>query len=117
MKELWENESDHGGRNEMAGLKGKSGPPGNMNAFKHGLAAIQKRLEEGVPNEETVRMKQIRLTVTTLMLAFRLNHLAGGCRYLLISAPCRLSIFRESAARELSEDSRQIGAYSKGYYS
>ena len=27
----------------MAGLKGKSGPPGNMNAFKHGLAAIQKR--------------------------------------------------------------------------
>jgi hypothetical protein len=27
------------GQNEMAGLKGKSGPPGNMNAFKHGLAA------------------------------------------------------------------------------
>jgi hypothetical protein len=33
----------------MAGLKDKSGPPGNMNAFKHGLAAIQKRREEGVP--------------------------------------------------------------------
>jgi hypothetical protein len=30
----------------MAGLKGKSGPPGNMNAFKHGLAATQKRREE-----------------------------------------------------------------------
>ena len=30
----------------MAGLKGKSGPPGNMNAFKHGLAAIQKRRED-----------------------------------------------------------------------
>ena len=30
----------------MAGMKGKSGPPGNMNAFKHGLAAIQKRREE-----------------------------------------------------------------------
>jgi hypothetical protein len=27
----------------MAGLKGKSGPPGNMNAFKHELAAIPKR--------------------------------------------------------------------------
>ena len=25
----------------MAGLKGKSGLPGNMNVFKHGLAAIQ----------------------------------------------------------------------------
>ena len=32
----------------MAGLKGKSGPPGNMNAFKHGLAAIQKRREESI---------------------------------------------------------------------
>jgi|RhiMetdeSRZDD1v2_1073273.scaffolds.fasta_scaffold67747_8 hypothetical protein len=30
MKQLWENESCHVGRNEMAGLKGKSGPPGNM---------------------------------------------------------------------------------------
>ena len=27
----------------MAALKGKSGPPGNMNAFKHGLAAIQSK--------------------------------------------------------------------------
>jgi hypothetical protein len=29
-------------------LKGKSGPPGNMNAFKHGLAAIQKQLRNRV---------------------------------------------------------------------
>jgi hypothetical protein len=35
----------------MAGLKGKSGPPGNMNAFKHGLAAIQKRREDGIPTK------------------------------------------------------------------
>jgi hypothetical protein len=27
----------------MARLKGKSGPPGNMNAFKHGRPSIQKR--------------------------------------------------------------------------
>jgi hypothetical protein len=33
------------------GVKGKSGPPGNMNAFKHGLAAIQKRREESVATE------------------------------------------------------------------
>jgi hypothetical protein len=38
VKQLGENQSCHLGRNEMAGLKGKSGPPGNMNAFKHGLA-------------------------------------------------------------------------------
>jgi hypothetical protein len=43
----------------MAGLKGKSGPPGNMNAFKHGLASIQKRREEDVPtqHEENVRQQ------------------------------------------------------------
>jgi hypothetical protein len=43
----------------MAGLKGKSGPPGNMNAFKHGLAAIQKRREESVTtdHEEGVRQQ------------------------------------------------------------
>jgi len=34
-----ENESRHLGQNEMAGLKGKSGPPGNMNAFKYRLAS------------------------------------------------------------------------------
>ena len=31
--------------------KGKSGPPGNMNAFKHGLAAIQKRRDESITTE------------------------------------------------------------------
>jgi hypothetical protein len=42
----------------MAGLKGKSGPPGNMNAFKHGLAAIQKRREEGIPTEHEESVRQ-----------------------------------------------------------
>ena len=42
----------------MAGLKGKSGPLGNMNAFKHGLAAIQKRREEGVPTEHEENVRQ-----------------------------------------------------------
>jgi hypothetical protein len=51
MKPVAKNESRHLGQNEMAGLKGKSGPPGNMNAFKHGLAAIQKRREEAVTTE------------------------------------------------------------------
>jgi hypothetical protein len=43
----------------MAGLKGKSGPPGNMNAFKHGLAAIQKRREEEISthHEENIRQQ------------------------------------------------------------
>src|SRR5262249_2428746 len=42
-----------------SGIKGRSGPPGNMNAFKHGLASIQKRREEGVStqHEENVRQQ------------------------------------------------------------
>ena len=32
----------------MAGVKGRSGPPGNQNNFKHGLSAIEKRREAGV---------------------------------------------------------------------
>jgi hypothetical protein len=40
------------------GMKGRSGPPGNMNAFKHGLASIQKRREEGVPTEHEENVRQ-----------------------------------------------------------
>jgi len=42
----------------MPGLKGKSGPPGNMNAFKHGLAAIEKRREESVTTEHEESARQ-----------------------------------------------------------
>ena len=42
----------------MAGLKGKSRPPGNLNAFKHGLAAIQKRREESVTTEHEESVRQ-----------------------------------------------------------
>ena len=42
----------------MAGLKGKSGPPGNMNAFMHGLAVIQKRREESVTTEDEENVRQ-----------------------------------------------------------
>ena len=42
----------------MAGLKGKSGPPGNMNAFKHGLAAVQKRREESITTEHEESVRQ-----------------------------------------------------------
>ena len=41
------------------GIKGKSGPPGNMNAFKHGLAAIEKKQEAGLlsSSDEGVRQQ------------------------------------------------------------
>ena len=31
----------------MAGIRGRSGPPGNQNAFRHGLAAVQQRRLNG----------------------------------------------------------------------
>jgi hypothetical protein len=31
----------------MAGKKGQSGPPGNANAFRHGLAAVHRRRADG----------------------------------------------------------------------
>ena len=71
-KQLWENESCDWGGNEIAGLKGKSGPPGNMNAFKHWLAAIQKRREEGVTteHEENVRQQILDGLIAGLALRF-----------------------------------------------
>ena len=41
----------------MAGIRGKSGPPGNQNAFRHGLAAVHNRRSEGelTENERDIR--------------------------------------------------------------
>jgi hypothetical protein len=41
------------------GVKGKSGPPGNQNAFRHGLAAIEKRQDAGLlaPVDESIRQQ------------------------------------------------------------
>ena len=41
----------------MAGTRGRSGPPGNQNAFRHGLAGIAQRRADGVlnPQETSIR--------------------------------------------------------------
>lgn len=43
----------------MAGIKGKSGPPGNANAFRHGLAGISDRRANGAltPEEQSIRQE------------------------------------------------------------
>ena len=42
---------------EMAGIRGRSGPPGNQNAFRHSLAGIAQRRADGVlnPEEQSIR--------------------------------------------------------------
>src|SRR6187200_1649436 len=41
----------------MAGIPGRSGPPGNQSAFRHGLAGIAQRRADGVlnPAEQSIR--------------------------------------------------------------
>ena len=41
----------------MAGIRGRSGPPGNQNAFRHGLAGIAQRRADGFlnPAEQSIR--------------------------------------------------------------
>lgn len=51
----------------MAGLAGKSGPPGNQNAFRHGrLAAVHNRRAEG---ELTENERDIRAEILAGLLA------------------------------------------------
>jgi hypothetical protein len=50
----------------MAGIRGKSGPPGNQNAFRHGLAAVhQRRLDGALTQEE----QSIRTEILSGLLA------------------------------------------------
>jgi len=41
----------------MAGIRGRSGPPGNQNAFRHGLAGVSQRRADGAlnPAEQSIR--------------------------------------------------------------
>ena len=50
----------------MAGIPGKSGPPGNQNAFRHGLAAVHQRRVNGVLTQEE---QDIRAVILTSLLA------------------------------------------------
>jgi len=50
----------------MAGLRGKSGPPGNQNAFRHGLAAVHNRRTEG---ELTADERDIRADILAGLIA------------------------------------------------
>jgi hypothetical protein len=50
----------------VAGKKGQSGPPGNANAFQHGLAAVQRRRSDG---ELTAEEQDIRGDILSGLIA------------------------------------------------
>lgn len=82
----------------MAGIRGKSGPPGNQNAFRHRLAGIAQRRADGVlnpqeqsiPRRNSVRLRTVQISTATpvlaeiyrerlaLLVTFN-NHRAGVC--------------------------------------
>lgn len=45
----------------MAGVKDRTGPPGNQNNFKHGLSVIQKRREAAIitEHEDSIRTESL----------------------------------------------------------
>lgn len=53
------NRAEIGEELPLAGIKGKSGPPGNQNAFRHGLASISDRRATGAltPEEQSIRQE------------------------------------------------------------
>jgi len=50
----------------MAGIRGRSGPPGNQNAFRHGLAAAHQRRFDGALTQEE---QSIRTEILSGLLA------------------------------------------------
>jgi len=50
----------------MAGIRGKSGPPGNQNAFRHGLAALHNRRAAGALTEDE---RDIRTEILASLIA------------------------------------------------
>ncbi len=50
----------------MAGIRGKSGPPGNQNAFRHGLAGVAQRRVNGAltPAEQSIREEILNGLIT-----------------------------------------------------
>ena len=45
----------------MAGIRGRCGPPGNQNAFRHGLAAVNQRRVNGALTQEEQDVRAVIL--------------------------------------------------------
>jgi hypothetical protein len=60
----------------MAGIRGRSVPPGNQNAFRHSLAAIAQRRADGVLNpaeQSSTRMAVLICSTSPYRLSSRRN--------------------------------------------
>ena len=80
----------------MAGLRGKSGPPGNMNAFKHGLAIVQQakvgrfvvKIDGDGPILANLAGRVAHGSPSNQMVGAA-DHPQWGNAYLMARAPCR----------------------------
>ena len=67
----------------MVGLRGKSGPPANQNAFRHGLVGISQRRINGAlsPTEQSIREDILAGLLSDLGSNFKVDVLLGFRRY------------------------------------
>lgn len=77
----------------MAGIKGRSGPPGNLNSAKHGLWALDRRLKEGRLDGRSAISKWLRAREQDYIAAL------GGD-----PSPQEMVLIRDSARTELYKD-------------
>jgi len=91
----------------MAGIRWKSGPPGNQNAFRHGLAGIVQRRASGAlnPTEQSIREE-----ILVGLLADKGAIVAGGVLYVIASGAPGFDVSKGFA-------SNGYGVHSPGGYS
>jgi len=91
----------------MAGIRGKSGPPGDQNAFRHGLAGINQRRANGAlnPTEQSIREE-----ILVGLLADKGAIVAGGVLYVIASGAPGFDVSKGFA-------SNGYGVHSPGGYS
>jgi hypothetical protein len=107
------------------GVKGRSGPPGNQNAFRHGLAAIEKRQDAGLlaSPDESIRQQildglisdkggDVQISTATRILA---EVIASDAAWLMVfNAAIDHIIQNNPKARQNPRGLSQLDGYKRG---
>src|SRR5215472_4103189 len=85
----------------MAGVRGRFGPPGNQNAFRHGLAGIAQRRADGVLNPAE---QSLRKEILSGLLSDK-----GGAPWISTASALSHKYRVREKMRRRSEKSKQLG--------
>ncbi len=89
----------------MAGIRGKSGPPANQNAFKHGLAGISQRANGALTSDEQAIREDILGDCSATRVVRRASARLCACWPKSLQATCR---YWSRLTRQLTAASRTI---------